>query len=126
MAIGLLRRGAHEERLYGMHTGTECSSWPVCIRDDITRKMFFFFFLIPELQPSEARQRVLECVPVVRAMSQFALLFHYWESRSQVYKRVLMKGFEFRAALFLIDASIRICGPLLALLHMQDIYLPTA
>ena len=32
-------------------------------------------------------------------------------------------GFEFRAALFLIDDII--CGPL-SLLHMQDIYLPTA
>jgi hypothetical protein len=32
------------------------------------------------------------------------------------------EGFEFRAALFLIDDII--CGPLR--LHMQDIYLPTA
>ena len=33
------------------------------------------------------------------------------------------EGFEFRAALFLIHDII--CGPL-SLLHMQDIYLPTA
>ena len=33
------------------------------------------------------------------------------------------EGFEFRAALFLIDDII--CGPL-SLLHMHDIYLPTS
>ena len=39
-------------------------------------------------------------------MSQISLLFPYWKSMSQVYEHVRMKGFGFRAALFLIDDNM--------------------
>ena len=60
--------------------------------------------------PNDWSERMMECVPVVRAMSQLALFFHYWKSRSQVNKRVLMKGLSLEPALFFIDDII--CGPL--------------
>ena len=48
--------------------------------------------------------RMMECA--VRAMSQRALLLHYWKSRSQVYKYARMEGWGFRVALFLIESTM--------------------
>ena len=48
--------------------------------------------------------RMMECA--VRAMSQRALLLHYWKSRSQVYKYAPMEGLGFRVALFLIESTM--------------------
>ena len=65
---------------------------------------------------------MMECVLVERAISQLALVPLLEEHISGT-ETCSYEGFEFRAALFLIDDII--CAPL-SLLHMQDIYLPTA
>ena len=95
-------------------TALRCA--PVCIRDNITK------------MESNSRKRLKrDDNDGVRAGGEgnvtVCLAVPLLEELIPGIETCFYEGVELRAALFLIDDII--CGPL-SLLHMQDIYLPTA